>query len=177
MTAPQQLVNTDVLKRLPACLNCLGPTAAVLSHQGSVGSAGGPAGSGSGPGHLHGGPRLSAQPPPWHAPGGNEHRGFSSGQPAGKNTPPRFISLVIKTWMVTRLTCSGGLRGPRLPAGASAAGSLPVASGPRGGNAANTPTALDGAAAQYRVFSKRTQLLGQVIPRWWEGWRRSGSAQ
>lgn len=61
--------------------------------------------------------------------------------------------------------CAGGVCRPRLSASASAAGSLPVASGAWRGNAANPPAALDGPAAQSRVFSKRTQLLGQVIPR------------
>lgn len=81
-----------------------------------------------------------------------------------------------KTWRRGRLVLfvpSGGLRGPRLPAGASAAGSLPVASGPRRGNAAHTPAALDGPEAQFRVFSKRTQLLGQVTTRWRERWDQS----
>lgn len=61
--------------------------------------------------------------------------------------------------------CSGGQCRPRMSAGASAAGSVSVASRPGRRNAANTPTALDGPTGQSGIFPQGTQLLGQVITR------------
>ena len=58
--------------------------------------------------------------------------------------------------------CLGGQCGPRVSSGAAAAGSFSVASHPRRGDTAHTPAALDGPTSQFRIFSQRTQLLGQV---------------
>lgn len=58
--------------------------------------------------------------------------------------------------------CAGGQRRPRVSAGASAAGSVAVASRPRGRNTADAPAALDGPTGQPGVFPQRAELLGQV---------------
>lgn len=62
--------------------------------------------------------------------------------------------------------CLGGQCRPRVSSGAPAAGSFSVASHPGRGDAAHTPVALDGQTSQFRIFSQRTQLLGQVTTHW-----------
>lgn len=72
--------------------------------------------------------------------------------------------------------CSGGQCRPRMSAGASAAGSISVASCSGRRNAANTPTALDGSTGQSGIFPQRTQLLGQVITRMFESCEAAAAA-
>lgn len=72
-----------------------------------------------------------------------------------------FCSKAMSSWFI--VVCLGGQCRPCKSDGASATGSLSVASRSGRGNAVTTSVALDGPTAQSRVFSQRTQLLGQVI--------------
>lgn len=153
-------------------MNCSGASAAVLPYKGGALSPGGAEGSVCGSGHLHWDPRFSAQPSPRHASGWYDTRRFSAGWFAGihnRNIFPADGETSLWFCLATSWNCYvmcwslGGQCRPCVPAGASTAGVFSVASHPRRGNVAHTSSALDGPTDQSRIFSQRTQLLGQVI--------------